>query len=117
MENFNLLYPVGKHPDYKTLSDDTCRNLSLDYIIRHVSTSEAERNMIKRMMTQLESDPEVIRFRCDIFEDIIRFPELRSKMKDLLEQLDFMKSIGGNYIEESASSIWQLVNRLRELEV
>ena len=117
MENFSLLYPTGKHPDYQTLSDDTCRNLSLEHIIQHVTPNNAERNMIKRMMTQIECDPDVIRFRCDIFEDIIRFPELRNKMKDLLEQLDFMKSIGGNFVEENASSIWPLVNRLRELEV
>lgn len=117
MENFNLLYPTGKQPNYQTLSDDVIRNLSLDHIIQHVTASNAERNMIKRMMTQIECDPDVIRFRCDIFEDIIRFPELRNKMKDLLEQLDFMKSIGGNFVEENASSIWQLVNRLRELEV
>ena len=117
MENFNLLYPTGKQPNYQTLSDDVIRNLSLDHIIQHVTASNAERNMIKRMMTQIECDPDVIRLRCDIFEDIIRFPELRNKMKDLLEQLDFMKSIGGNFVEENASSIWQLVNRLRELEV
>ena len=117
MENFSLLYPTGKHPDYQTLSDDSCRNLSLEHIIQHVNPNDAERNMIKRMMSQIECDPDVIRFRCDIFEDIIRFPELRNKMKDLLEQLDFMKSIGGNFVEENASSIWQLVNRLRELEV
>lgn len=117
MENFNLLYPTGKQPNYQTLSDDVIRNLSLDHIIQRVTASNAERNMIKRMMTQIECDPDVIRFRCDIFEDIIRFPELRNKMKDLLEQLDFMKSIGGNFVEENASSIWQLVNRLRELEV
>ena len=70
MENFSLLYSTGKTPNYQTLSDDTCRNLSLDYIIQHVTPNNAERNMIKRMMSQIECDPDVIRFRCDIFEDI-----------------------------------------------
>ncbi len=116
MKEISLLYPEGKKPACKTLSDEVCSNLSLDFLFEYVSGSEHERKMIKEMMVNLESDPEVIRYRCDVFEDIVSFPELRKKMTELLDRLDFLKTLGKNYVDDSASSIWQLVNRLRELE-
>ena len=88
IENFSLMYPEGKSPSYMTLGEECCNDLSLDYICDSITESEYEQNVIKRMMTRLEHDPETISYRCDVFEDILRFPSLREKIKELLEQLD-----------------------------
>ena len=117
MENFSLLYPQGKEPCVNILSDETCNDLSLDYIVDHITESEYEQNIIKRMMTKLESDPEVIRYRCDIFEDILKFPSLRDKIKELLEQLDYLKELERSVKDNTAAPVWQLINRLQELDV
>ena len=68
------------------------------------------------MMMKLESDPEVIRYRCDIFEDIFKFPSLRNKIKELLEQLDYLRELEKSVKDNTAAPVWQLINRLQELD-
>lgn len=117
MENFSLLYPQGKEPNFMTLSDETCNDLSLEYICDHISESEYEQNIIKRMMMKLESDPEVIRYRCDVFADILHFPKLRDRIKELLEELNYLKELERSVKDNTAEPVWQLINRLQELDV
>ena len=117
MENFSLLYPHDKEPSFLTLCDESCNDLSLDLICETLSESEYEQNVIKRMMRRMESDPEVIRYRCDVFEDILKYPELRGRIKELLEQLDYLKELEKSAKDNTAAPIWQLINRLQELDV
>ena len=117
IENFSLMYPEGKSPSYMTLGEECCNDLSLDYICDSITESEYEQNVIKRMMTRLEHDPETISYRCDVFEDILRFPSLREKIKELLEQLDYLKDLEKSARDNTAEPIWQLINRLQELDV
>ncbi len=117
MEDFSLLYPSGKKTDCQTLSEDTINSLSLDTILDYISESEAEKKTLRRMMMNLECDPAVIRYRCDIFDDLMNYPELREKLKDMLEQLDFLSSVKKNYQDDTDTPLWQLIDRLQELEV
>ena len=117
MEQISLMYPAGKEPNTKTLSDEACNDLSLDYIFNFVTKNEDERRVIKRMTLELESDPEVIRYRCDVFEDIMRYPELRTRMTNALDQLNYMKTLGTSFMDDTVAPLWQLINRLRELEI
>lgn len=116
-ENFSLLYPEGKEPSFMTLGDEACNDLSLEYICETISESEYEKNIIKRMMMKIESDPEVIRYRCDVFEDVLKYPSLRNKIKELLEQLDYLKDLEKSVKDNTAEPVWQLINRLQELDV
>lgn len=116
MKNLSLLYPEGKGPDYEILADNTCSDLSIDCILDAVAENDIEKKIIKDIMIKLESDAEVIRYRGDIFEDIVRFPVLREKMKDMLEQLSYLKTFERSYNDDSIAPVWQLVKRLKELE-
>ena len=116
-ENFSLLYPADKEPAFETLSDTTCNDLSLEFICDSISESEYEQNVIKRMMRKFVADTDVIKYRCDIFEDIINFPELRNRIKELLEELDYLKDLEKSVKDNTAAPIWQLINRLQELDV
>ena len=115
-EEFSLMYPAGKKPAYRKLNDEACNDLSLEYIIDYISENDREKKLITGMMRELEYDPEVISYRCDIFEDIIKFPSLREKIKDMLDQLEYLKSFEKPYKDDSAAAVWQLVNRLQELD-
>ena len=117
MDDFSLLYPCGKKPAFSTLGSDACNDLSLDFICEHITENDYEQNIIKKMMTKLESDPEVVRYRCDIFDDILRFPNLRDKISDLLEQLDYLRQLEKSVKDQTAAPVWQLINRLHELEI
>ena len=117
MNDFSLMYPAGRKPEFKSIGNNTYNDLSLDHIIDFVTENDQEKKIIKGYMTKLESDPEIIRYRGDIFEDILEFPVLREKMKELLEQLEFLKTVGNAYKDDPESSIWQLIDRLQELDV
>ncbi len=117
MDDFSLLYPAGKEPAYKTLSEDAFKDISMEYILEYISQSEHEKKTLKSMMMKLESDPEVIRYRCDVFEDIIKYPELREKLKEMLEQLEYLKGYEKTYKDDTNSSVWQLIDRTQELNV
>ena len=117
MEEFSLLYPDGKTPSFKMLGEDDYNDLSLDMVFEHISENDREKKIIRDIMTKIESDPEVIRYRCDVFDDIIRYPGLREKVRDMLDQLDYLKSFEKTFRDDSVSPIWQLVTRLQELDV
>ncbi len=112
-----LLYPAGKKPQYKVLGDDTCSDLFIESIVDQITENDSEKKIIMQMMTKLESDPETIRYRCDIFEDMISFPQLREKIGDMLGQLEYLRTLEKSYKDETSAPIWQLVTRLKELEV
>ena len=115
MENFSMLYPAGKESAYMTLSNDVYNDLSLDYILENITENDNEKKILKNMMIKIESDPEVISFRCDVFEDIMNSPELRIKMIELLDRLEYLKSFEKNYKDNSTEPVWQLISRLQEL--
>ena len=117
MLSFSLLYPEGKEPKFNTLSAETCNDLSIEYMVEQITQSDYEQTVIMRMMTKLVSDPEIIRYRCDIFDDIIRFPSLRERIEQLLEELDYLKDLERSVKDNTAEPIWQLINRLQELDV
>ena len=117
MSDFSLQYPEGKSENFQTLTEETCNDLSIEYICDRVTDSEYEQNIIFKMMTKLESDPEVIKYRRDIFDDILHFPALRDKIKELLEELNYLKELEKSVRDQTAAPVWQLINRLQELDV
>ena len=117
MQDFSLLYPQGVTPDCKTLSDEAINDLSLELICEKLADDTFEHNIIKNIMIKIERNPAVIKYRTDIFDDIIHFPKLRERIKELLEQLAFLKEMERSLKDTAAAPIWQLVNRLNELEI
>ncbi len=117
MADFSLLYPQGVKPAGKKLSDEAINDLSIDHICEELSGEPFEQNIIRNIMTNMEKDPEVIRYRRDIFDDIYHFPELREKIKSLLDELAYLKDLEKSVKDAAAAPIWQLVNRLQELDI
>ena len=117
MAELSLLYPENVKPDTKTLSPETINDLSIEYICERLSGELFEQNIIKNIMISFEKNPEVIRYRRDIFDDIFHFPKLRERIKELLEELAFLKELEKSTKDTSASPIWQLINRLHELDI
>lgn len=116
LNELSLFYPAGKQPGFHLISQNTYNDLSVDVILDCISETEAEKKILKQMMLELENGPDVIRYCCDIFEDMLKFPVLREKMKEMLEQLDYLNTLGRSFKDDSIAPVWQLVKRLRELE-
>lgn len=117
MKELSLFYPLEKDPKFQKLSEAAVNDLSLDYIISHVAKGDYEKKLMLRVMSELEYDPVVIRYRSDIFEDFINNPEFRDKIMNLLDQLSYLKTLGISFNDDTVAPVWQLINRLQELDV
>ncbi len=117
MKDFSLLYPNDSEPNYILLSDETCNDLSISHICEKLSGLEFEQNIIKNIMIKMEKDPKVISYRRDVFDDIFHFPKLRERMKELLDELAYLKDLEKSVKDATAAPIWQLINRLQELDI
>ena len=115
MQEFSLLYPGKEIPEYHILPEDTAHDLAVDVFCSLLTEMEPERKIIRSVMTHISGDPSVIRYRCDIFEDVLRFPQLREQMRKLLDRVDFLKTYGSFGKESDASGVWDLVHRLDEM--
>lgn len=116
MTDFSLMWPQDCVQTYKELNDDCCNDLSLEYICSCLSKKEYDRNIIYDILKKIPSDSNVVKYRVDIFDDILRHPELRKNINTLLEQLEFLKSLHKHARDSEATSIWQIINRLNELD-
>ena len=115
MEEFSLLHPQNSMAVYHTLTKEAVNDLSIDFLCEALTKDTYERNSIKQLLINITDDEEVIKYRCDVFDDFLRFPQLRADLSALLEKLNDLREIERFQKDTEASSIWQLVNRLREM--
>lgn len=116
MADFSLMWPSDCPREYKELNDECCNDLSLEYLCSRLSKKEYDRNIIFTMLRQMPSSARVVQYRVDVFDDILRHPRLRQHIAELLEQLQFLKSLHKHARDSEAASIWQIINRLNELD-
>ena len=82
---FSLLFPQNTEKKTKTLTDESINDLSIDFIVEALTNIKYEREHIHYLMTTVTDDPDVIRYRCDVFDDFVRLPQLRETMKELVK--------------------------------
>ena len=111
----SILFPWQDRITYRLLSDETWHNLGLDAIIEKVAQKPQEVPLLQRVMISLTPDPAVCRFRCDVFEDLFRHPEIRTQLTKLLDQVKMFYDYGVvNRHASDEASIWDLMHRLEE---
>lgn len=116
MVDFSLFYPLNYQKSPLKMSDDSINDLSLDYIVTTLTEDVFEQNSIKQLMTHIECNAELIKYRCDVFEDFLRLPQLRYSLTELLEMLGELKELEKFKKDSDSSSLWQIINRLREID-
>ena len=72
--------------------------------------------MILKIMSQITCDEETVSYRCDVFEDFLKFPKLREALTELLKKLADLRDLERFQKDTEASSLWKLINRLREID-
>ena len=113
---YSLLYPDNSERKYKTLTDESINDLSIDFLLDALTEKKNEREHMRKLMTCVTDDPNVIRYRCDVFEDFLRFPKLRTSMEDLVLKLADLRDLERFQKDQEGSAFWSLVNRLREID-
>ena len=116
MENFSLLYPENSERKETKLTDEAVNDLSLEFIIDALTEDNYEKNLLRKVMSSITCDKKTISYRRDIFEDFLRFPELRKELSELVVKLADLRDIERFQKDQEASSLWSLINRLREID-
>ena len=116
LETLSLLTPQGINAEYKTLNKEAINDLSVDFLCETLTDDIYERQSIRQLLINITDNAEVIRYRCDVFDDFLRFPQLRSDLTALLSKLKDLREIERFQKDTEATPIWQLFNRLRELD-
>jgi hypothetical protein len=115
MKKLSILFPRQEEVTYREIPEETWHDLGLDAITEKVAEKPQEIPLIRRVMMNLTADPHVAAFRIDVFEDILRHPEIREKMLKLLEKVRMFYDYGVvNRHECDEASIWDLMHRLEE---
>ncbi len=115
-ENFSLFHPENSQVTCKILSKEAINDLSIDFLVEALTKDPYEQNSIKQLLIKITDDEKTIKYRCDVFEDFLRFPKLREDLTALLLKLKDLREIERFQKDSESSSLWQLVNRLREMD-
>ena len=113
--NFSLMYPDAERRSVVRLTDESINDLSIDFIAEALTDVVSERVQLRSMMTNITGDERTIRYRCEIFDDFLRFPELRTAMSELVRKLSDLRDLEQYRMDSDASALWSLMNRMREI--
>lgn len=115
VKKYSLLFPKDG-ATYKIINPIVMHDLGLDAVCKLLSAKESEQNLIQNILAKTTDDYYVIKYRCDIFEDIINNREIREELLAILDRINFLKNYGGfNRAFDENSNIWDLMHRLDEL--
>ncbi|MBO4523636.1 MAG: DNA mismatch repair protein, partial [Ruminococcus sp.] len=115
-KRFSILFPNQDNVIYKQLSETTCHDLGLDILCSELSLDKREQNIIMNIISNMTSDKETAYFRQKVFADILRLPDLRKKLSDLFDRIEYIRKFNsGNLDTDEKLGFWLLMHRLDEL--
>ncbi len=105
-----------KDSEYQVLSETAFHDLGLDQICVCLTNKPEEQTMIRRVMCHLTADPEVVQYRCDVFDDLVHFPDLRNRMLELLKKVRYLQDyVRSKRDFDKKDGAWDLLHRLSEI--
>lgn len=116
MEKLSLLIPPNSKAKFNHLTSEAINDLSLEFICDALTEDTYEKNVILKIMSEITCDAETVKYRGDVFEDFLKFPELRQALSGLLTELADLRDLERFQKDSEASSLWKLINRLREID-
>lgn len=102
--------------EYQSISETAFHDLGMDIICSKLTNKPEEQSMIRRVLSRITADPEVVQYRCDVFADFMHFPDMRNQMLKLLEKVNYLQDYvrkKRNY--DKLEGAWDLLHRLAEI--
>jgi hypothetical protein len=111
----SILFPYQEEVTYREIPEESWHDLGMDALTEKVASQPQEVQLLRRVMMSLTADPRVAAFRSDVFEDMLRHPEIRERMAKLLDKIKMFYDYGVvNRHEGDETGIWDLMHRLEE---
>ncbi len=117
--NVSLLFPksgLSTSPDLSfELDPSAWHDLGIDQILAAFTPNTDHQKEIQRYFAQLIRDPQVIRYRQDVLNDLLYNPELVKRLTDLLPTLDDLAHF--SFVSEKAlNALHEVTWRIGELQ-
>ncbi|MCR5653604.1 MAG: hypothetical protein K6F88_07355 [Ruminococcus sp.] len=113
---FSLMFPLNAEKKTNTINSECTNDLSFEFLLDALTENRYERIHLSNIMSEICCDPEVISYRCGVFEDFYNHKELRDAMEKLVPRLADLRDIERFQKDQEGSALWSLVNRLREID-
>ncbi|MDD6380316.1 MAG: DNA mismatch repair protein [Lachnospiraceae bacterium] len=116
MKKLSLLFPDRDDKKYKRLSETTVHDLGMDSIIDSLTDKKTEQVYIYNVMRLETADPDIVQYRCDVFDDIFHNKKMRDDIVDIMSRINFLKEYG-SYIHDRDhdAGAFDLLHRLQEI--
>ena len=115
--SFSILSPLDRDNVYRQLSATACHDLGLETLCRELTNDPKERNIITAILSNMTADQKTARYRQEVFRDVLALPELRAKMTELFDKIEFIRNFGSTRIDNDEKiGLWHLLHRLDELK-
>ncbi|MBP5608643.1 MAG: DNA mismatch repair protein [Lachnospiraceae bacterium] len=113
----SILFPDREGIVYRNISDASWHDLGLDSICDKLTQKVTERSVIASVMRAMTDDPFVASYRAGVFNDIMKYPDLRTQMMELLSHVQFLNDYGNfKKDHDMRTGVWELLHRLSELD-
>ena len=114
-KKISLLFPNGED-EFRILSESSIHDLGIDFLCEKVTAKIEEKSLFMQFLSKMTSNPEVSKYRTEIFDDIYNNPEVSERLIQVLEHINYEKQYSGfsGHYEETDSA-WELLHRLEEI--
>lgn len=115
----SLLWPENANlyaSKTKQLNDTATENLDIAEFCRNLSENDDESNYVKTILTNLCWDENVIKYRQEVFKDLISSPNLISSLEHVLDSLVSLSVLARRSTIVNEVKLWALFDRYKELE-
>lgn len=114
----SIIFPYSEDDIvYKEMSESTFHDLGLDQLSKAVTSDPGEQRYFSSVISNMTSDPRVAEYRCEVFTDILRHPELRKRVSDLFDKIESIRELGTVRMgSDDKLGFWLLMRRLNELD-
>ena len=114
---YSILFPYYDEISYKQLSDTTCHDLGMDFLLPEIAGKVDEQALIKDVLSHMSDDRRVADYRKDVFSDIMNNIGFRKRIMEVFDELEHIREFGlthSNFDDEV--TLWHLYQRLDELK-
>ncbi len=116
---FNLLYPEGSLSEVddlaSTLTDSAWHDLGIDQVVAAFTPNRDHQRDIQQIFAQVVRDPETIRYRQDILEDLLHHPGLVEQLTKLVPVIDALSDFSFQP-ERELNTLHEVSWRIGELQ-
>jgi len=112
---YSILYP-NQEADFKTLSDVVMHDLGIDTLIKEITNLDKEQKYIKQVLSRITYDSDTTSYRTEVFEDFLNNKDMRDRMAELLDHVQFIKDFGSfKKTYDHETGIWDLLHRIDDI--